>query len=244
MAKRGMGTSISKGAQVIGYLTSIGSPEKSAETIETTTLDVADNYKTYMQGLIDGGEVAIAGFFETGDAGILALNTAVDTGATDSYTITFPAGLGATWTFTALVTGFQVGEANKDDAITFEATLKVTGKPNLGTTASGGLTAASFVQTAGDTALTAYAITPTFANGTFNYTVTYTTQTAYKVKMTAANHTIQLYVDGVLTETLASGTSSTTNVAQAAVGTKKIDIIVYEAGKTPKTYSFMVARTA
>ena len=94
MAKRGIGTSILKGAQLIGYLTSISSPEKTADTIETTTLDIADNYKTYMQGLLDGGEVTISGFLEVADAGILALNTAVDAGTTDSYTINFPATLG------------------------------------------------------------------------------------------------------------------------------------------------------
>lgn len=243
-AARGFGTTISKGATVIGYLTSITPPEVSTDSIETTVLDSADGYRTFMQGLRDGGEVSLSGYFEATDAGQATLKTALDTGANDSYTITFPAGIGATWTFTGFLTRYMTGEANLDDPLTFEITIKITGKPNLGTSASAGISAASFVQTAGDTALTSYAITPTFAIGTFNYAVTFTTQTAYKAKITAASHTILLYVDGVLTETLTSGTSSTTNIAQAATGTKKIDVVVYESAKNPKTYTFMVGRTA
>lgn len=131
MAKRGMGTTIKQGTQLIGYLTSIGSPQLSADTIETTTLDTANNYKTYIQGLVDAGEVTISGFFEPSDDGLTALKTAIDDGQPDTYTIEFPAGFGTDWEFSAIVTAFNVGEANKDDAVTFEATLKVTGKPTL-----------------------------------------------------------------------------------------------------------------
>lgn len=243
-ANKGFGTTITKGVTNIGVLTAITPPEVSADTIETTVLDSADGYRTFMQGLRDGGEVTLSGYFDGTDAGQATLKTAFDAGTADSYTITFPVAIGATWTFTGFLTRFMTGEANLDDPLSFEITLKISGKPNLGLSSSAGISAASFVQTDGTTALTAYTVTPTFANGTYNYNITYTTQTAYKAKITAASHTILMYVDGVLTETLTSGSASTTSISQGSAGTKRIDLVVYEAAKNPKTYTFMIGRTS
>ena len=50
--------------------------------------------------------------------------------------IQFPAKIGKTWSFKAGVTKFTTS-ADVDDAITFEATLKVSGKPTLAATVGG-----------------------------------------------------------------------------------------------------------
>ena len=50
MAKRAMGTTISINAILIGGLTNIKPPERSADTIETTTLDSVGGYKDFIQG--------------------------------------------------------------------------------------------------------------------------------------------------------------------------------------------------
>jgi hypothetical protein len=242
-ANKGFGTTISIGGTNIGVLTSITSPEISTDTIETTVLDTANAYRTFIAGLHDGGEVSFSGYYDASDAGQTALLTAHDNGTVSNFVITFPATIGATWTFTGVVTKLSTGEANLDDPLGFEVTVKVTAKPVLGTTASTGMSAATFVQTDGSTALTAYAITPTFAIGTFYYTVTYTTQTGFKPKFTAASHTIMIYVDDVYVETVSSGVAAST-ISMAAVGTKVVKAVVYESGKTPKTYIFSVARTS
>lgn len=242
-ANKGFGTTIAKGVTTIGTLTNITPPEVAADTIETTVLDSTSGFRTFIQGMKDGGEVSIQGYFDTADAGQLAVSSALTAGTVDSYTITFPSAIGATWTFDAVVTMFKTGEANIDDPLGFEATLKITGVPNLGTTASTGASALTFVQTDGTTALTAAALTPTYAIGTYFYAFTFTTQTSFKPKVTAASHTIKLYVDGVYSEALTSGTAGSA-ISISAGATKQIDVIVYEAGKTPKTYSIAVARTA
>lgn len=242
MAKKALGTTISKGGTVIGYLKSISPVEKSADELDITTLDAIDGYKKFMQGAKDGGEVVLGGHYESADAGQAALDAAFDSGAEDTYIITYPATIGATYTFIGIVTGVSApGEANIDDPLEFEVTIKITGKPVLATTASAGVSAATFVQTDGSTALTLAASTPVFAIGTYFYTFTFTTQSSFKPKITAASHTIKLYVDGVYTEDLTSGNAGTA-IAIGAAATKKLDVVVYEAGKSPKTYTFMVSR--
>lgn len=131
MAEKALGTKLKKGTAAVAELTSIGGLELSADTIETTTLDTADGYKTYISGLKDAGEVGISGFFnpEAGK-GQDTLFTDFEAGTTNAYTIEFPAALNTKWEFDAIVTGFTTG-AELEDGISFEATLKVSGKPTL-----------------------------------------------------------------------------------------------------------------
>ena len=238
---RGTGVTIAQGVTNIGILTGVTSPEKSQENIDTTTLDTANFYKTFIGGLLEGGEVNIKGYFDVSDAGQLALNTALEARTVDAYTLTHPTATGTSLTFSALVTKWKIGECNLKDAIGFEATLKVSGKPTLNTSASTGASGITFVQTDGTTALTAAALTPTFAIGTYFYGFTFTTQTSFKVKPTAASHTISVYVDGVFQETVSSGSAGTA-ISIGAAATKQITVVVQESAKTPKTYNFAVQR--
>lgn len=240
---KSLGTTISIGGTQIGVLTSVGSPEISADTIETTTLDVVDGYRTYIPGMMDGGEVPVVGYFDVSDSGQVALYNALNDKSLKTVIITFPATIGATWTFSAMVIKFKTGEANLDDVLGFEATFKISGKPILGITASTGASDITFVKTDGASALTNASLVPVFAIGTYFYTFTFDTETAFKPKITAASHTILIYVDGVYTESLSSG-SAGSSISIGAAATKEVKAKVYEAGKTPKTYTFMVTRTA
>lgn len=131
MAQKSLGTKLKKGTNVIAELTSISGLEVSADTIETTTLDSPDGYRTFIQGLKDAGEVSISGYFNpaTGQ-GQAEMFADFESGAVTAYTIEFPAPLNAKWEFQAIVTGFSTG-AELEDNVSFEATLKVTGKPTL-----------------------------------------------------------------------------------------------------------------
>lgn len=133
--EKALGTTLKKGTTAIAELTSIGGLELSADTIETTTLDVADGYRTFVQGLKDGGEVSISGFLNPATGkGQSELLDDFEAGTEANYTIEFPAALKAKWDFDAIVTGISTG-AELEDGITFEATLKVSGKPTLTVTA-------------------------------------------------------------------------------------------------------------
>lgn len=125
MANKSKGTKLKKGEDAIAELTSISGLDISADTIETTTLE--DEWRTYKQGTKDAGEVGISGYF---DKTHNALYEDFKTGEAVDYTIEFPDALGAKWTFKGIVTKFTTG-AEKDDNISFEASLKVTGPPTL-----------------------------------------------------------------------------------------------------------------
>ena len=143
--------------------------------------------------------------------------------------------MGAEWDFNGIVTGFSTG-VELEDGISFEATVKVSGKPSLGLTASAGLSALALTGAGG-------ALTPSFAGTTYSYAFSGVTATSVTVTATAASHTLALYIDGVFSQWLTSGSASAA-IAMAAIGSKMLTILAYEAGKTQKVYEIVVVKTA
>lgn len=130
MAGQARGTKLKIGTAEIGELTSIGGLNLSADTIDVTSLGSTDGYREYIQGFRDGGEVSLSGFFKPSEStGQATLLTNLNDGSSDAYTIEFTT-LSYKWTFNAIVTSLSTSASN-DEAVTFEATLKVTGKPSL-----------------------------------------------------------------------------------------------------------------
>lgn len=111
---------------VIAHLTSIGEVGLESEEIDTTTLDSPDEYKEFIAGNKDGGEIELAGNLvdEAASAKLLAL---ADSRSLEEYTVEYPSG--ATWVITAFVKSFKDGEKTPDGLATFTSTLRVSGKP-------------------------------------------------------------------------------------------------------------------
>lgn len=131
MAKHaGKGTTFSFGSTKVGSLTSIGGVSVSADTIDVSTLDNEDGYKEFVAGFKDGGEVSLSGYFDYSDAGQKALYAAFESGATTECIITFPTAMAAKWTFNGVVTAIETG-VELENAISFDCTIKVSGKPTL-----------------------------------------------------------------------------------------------------------------
>jgi hypothetical protein len=127
------GTTFKKGVSPnIAYLTSVDGMDIKLNTLDTTSLDVTDGYKTYIAGFKEVSDVQISGYFDFIAHG--SFLTDLNTGTSGSYTIQFPASNGATtgtkWTFTGIVTGFKT-KAAVESIITFDVTIKVTGAPVL-----------------------------------------------------------------------------------------------------------------
>lgn len=242
-AVNSVGTTLKKGNNTIAELKQINGIDISGETIDVTTLGSTNGYREFVLGFKDPGEVQISGFFFPGDTnGQAAMYDDMTNGDVSSYTITFPADLGATWTFDGYVMGFKTG-AVVEDAVTFEATIKVSGEPTLGTTASTGWSAFLLRNAADDADATNDAYVPTVAADEYQYAVTFDTTTSVRPKVTAASHTIKLYIDDVYSEDLTSGTTGTA-IAFGAAEVKKLTFKMWESGKTPKYYDVMVHRTA
>ncbi len=101
--------------------------------------------------------------------------------------------------------------------------------------ASGGLTALSMTGTGGT-------LSPSFSASNRYYTFSGLTGTSFTVSATAANHTILLYIDDVLTQTLTSGSASS-SIPMTSAGTKKIKIVAFEVGKQSQTTEIIVVKT-
>lgn len=234
MATAAMGTKLFIGANSIAEITSVSGLEISADTIETTNLD-SSGWRSFIQGVRDGGEVSVSGYFNPADTnGQYAMYTALTGGTVTSFKISFPSAMGAEWTFSGVVTGFTTG-SEMEDSVSWEATIKVTGQPALGVTASTGLSALSLSGSG--------TLSPSFSGSKYVYTYTFSSSSTFTVTATAASHTIKLYIDGTYSADLTSGSASSAISIDAAAG-KRITITASESGKTQKVYDVAVVRTA
>ena len=110
----------------LANLTSIGEIGVESEEIDATDLDSPDNYKEFIAGSKDAGEVSIAGNIkdETNVEKMLAL---AESQSIEEFVVTYPSG--AKWTFSAFVKSFKDGEKTPDGLATFTASLRISGKP-------------------------------------------------------------------------------------------------------------------
>ena len=120
------GTTLSVGGSVSDVMR-IGGPNVSAATIDTTSLGSV--HRTFLGGIIDSGEMSFDICYDPRD------NTTIEDLFDDSATaipaattcvITFGDTPASTWTFSAVLTGFDLG-VEMDDKVTASISMKVTG---------------------------------------------------------------------------------------------------------------------
>lgn len=132
-ATRTMGTKLTKSKSgsetedlVVANLTSIGEIGVESEEIDTTDLDSPDNYKEFIAGSKDAGEVSLAGNIKN-ESNVEKMLALAESQSVESWTVTYPSG--AKWSFDAFVKTFKDGEKTTDGLATFTATLRISGKP-------------------------------------------------------------------------------------------------------------------
>ena len=132
-ATRTMGTTLKKvksGSEpadtTIANLTSIGEIGVESEEIDATDLDSPNNYKEFIAGSKDAGEVSIAGNIKS-EANVEKMLALAESQSLEDWVVTYPSG--ATWTFKAFVKSFKDGEKTTDGLATFTASLRISGKP-------------------------------------------------------------------------------------------------------------------
>ena len=103
---------------------SIGDISISADEIEDTVYD-DEVWKTFIQGLKDGGTTDLTLNYDSTDTQHKGLMTSFESGSSDTYTITFPDG--ATLKFSAFVSGVSLASP-KDEKIQRTFTLRLDGK--------------------------------------------------------------------------------------------------------------------
>lgn len=128
-----MGTTLTKtksGSELedlkIANLTSIGEIGVESEEIDTTDLDSPDNYKEFIPGTKDAGEVSLAGNIKE-ESNVEKMLALAESQSMEEWTVTYPSG--STWKFKGFVKSFKDGEKTPDGLATFSATIRVSGKP-------------------------------------------------------------------------------------------------------------------
>lgn len=228
------GAVLARNGTTIAELTKIGPPKLKLDTAEVTNHQSSNSYREYIGTLLDAGEVSIEGNFIIGDTnGQIGLITDMEAKTVQSFVLTFPTAITATWTFTALVTAFEIGDMNHDGTLTFTATLKISGKPTLAITASNNITALT---------MTTGTLYPAFAAGTYDYVADSVGNTC-TITATFAAGTCTLTANGVSQALTSTVASSSINLGADGTMTT-ITLVVQETAKTAKTYTIRVANEA
>jgi hypothetical protein len=229
-----LGVTLARNGNVIAELTSITPVGKTRELINVRNLNTVGGYEEYIGGFRKGSLVAIEGNFIAGDTnGQIGLQTDFDGETAQSFVVTFPTAVTATWTFSGVVTKFETGFA-VGNAVPFSSEIQITGAPTLAVTASTGLTTPFF--TISESAV----IVPAAANATYDYVATVLTG----ISSVTCTPTATAGVITVNGNVVTTGNPSGAIALGAAGSVTTITIVVTETGKTAKTYTVRVARAA
>ena len=118
-------------------------------------------------------------------------------------------------------------------ALEADAVAYLNAKAGIPVTASAGLSALALTGTGGT-------LSPVFGTTVRTYSFGGVTAASVTVTATAANHTMNLYADGVFLQALLSGTASA--AIPMTVGSKKLTIVAQEVGKQSQTTEIVVIK--
>lgn len=107
------------------YVREVTAPALTRTAIDTTHMGSASDYRTFIPGLIDPGEITLDIYFDAKQTLPVEDGAAGDL---DTLTLTFPDA--STWTCSGFTTGYSPA-IPMDDAMTCTLTFKVSGKPTL-----------------------------------------------------------------------------------------------------------------
>lgn len=115
------------GSVTVAQIRSISGPDSEADMVDTTTLDSSTNYRTFVQGLADPGQVTVELVYDSTATSHAKLQHYHDNRISATYTIVYPTSANSQ-AFTAYVQSLSL-EVPLDDLITQTVTLKITGDP-------------------------------------------------------------------------------------------------------------------
>ncbi|MFE2017597.1 phage tail tube protein [Streptomyces sp. NPDC059499] len=118
--------------EAIANVSDISGPNRSREAIEVTTHDSPNNYREFIKGLKDGGEVELTLNYDPASATHASLDADFEEDDLRDYQVIMLPGTvdEHTWEFSALIT--DLGDEYPTDAqMERTATFKISGKPVL-----------------------------------------------------------------------------------------------------------------
>jgi len=242
LAKPGYGTVLNWDGVDIAEVSNISGPTLSIDTIDATHYTSPSQFKEFIAGFGDGGEVTFeCNFIGSDTLGQQAFIADAYAKSTKAVVITLSSPIVATWTFDGVVTGLDFAQP-MDNKLSFTATIKVSGVPTLAVNTSLGLTTLTGIEENTGAALD---FVPNFLNATYLYTILVNTASTW-VKVTATQltnpHTIKYRVNDGAWSTLTSGVQSGEIAIGAANSFTELEIEAYEVGKIPKFYTMYIGR--
>lgn len=237
----GLGATLKRtGGTAIAYLTEIGGVSLKQASMRATNMDSPSDAEEYLGGLISAGSVPFKGFFKPGDAPQFALYTDLSLHTMQSWTVTYDVAAATTWIFTALVEEFTILGVTIENIIEFSASLKVSGLPALGVTASAGLSGLTGI----DSVPGALVFLPVFGVGERLYSVAVVDEVTHiHLTPVAVDHTITITCLGVV-HVVATGEQSEAITIGAKDTVTPVTIVVAEVAHAPVEYVVYVARAA
>lgn len=112
----------------IANATNITAPGLARNTIDVSAHDSPNKYMEFVGGMIDPGEVSIDVNYDPTSHDMLVAD--LEDEDPRNYQLVFPDTAGTTWSFAAVLTGFEA-TAPYDDKLTATLTYKVSGKPTI-----------------------------------------------------------------------------------------------------------------
>lgn len=116
-------------ADELGDLTNISGPTMSAEEIDVSSHDTTSDYREFVSGFLDAGEMSLEGNLRSG-GGAEDLVDAFNDREERNFEVIFPTTDDLKWAFKGYVNGVETG-APFDGKADFSASVRITGAPTL-----------------------------------------------------------------------------------------------------------------
>ena len=117
------GVTLKLGSTAIGQVISIAGPNQSVETADVTEL--GDGWRSYLGTISDAGEVSCTVHFDPDLSSQNDVYALLDSRAVSSFVLTFTDATPATFTFSGILTAFNVESMEVGGVITASLTIKV-----------------------------------------------------------------------------------------------------------------------
>jgi hypothetical protein len=123
------GSTLNLGGVTVSELTNISGPNYSSDTLDDTTHNNSDKFRTFKKGLTDPGEISVDGLVNYTDFD--TFENALTSMSAYTATITMPTTPSVTMFVSSVYVTALESSAAHDGLLEFSATMKVTGKPTL-----------------------------------------------------------------------------------------------------------------
>ena len=241
LATAGYGTILEWNGDPVAEITNISGPTLSIDTIDASHYTSPQEFKEFIAGFGDGGEVTLeCNLIPSDNPGQVTLIADAYAKMVRAVTITLGDPVMMDWSFDGLVTALDFNQP-MDGKLSFTITIKISGVPTYGITLTADLGTLTGIEENAGAALT---FTPAFLGTKYSYNIAVNTASDWiKLTPTLATSVTTITEDSdSLTQDVASGGTSGEIALKAALSITVVTLKVRTPGNIAKTYKLNVYR--